>query len=381
MFRIHRHTAKQPHTFPLVLLIPLILTGCAYPMTAERSDVYVDETDALLSESPSRADIGETTIDPEDLLEPELPIIIPEASTASSTASSVAGEEEEADPEETDEVSAEEEPEEEDDTDYLEVLFLGDSLFAQGRDDGTDIASVTEGAIRDADCKIYNLAIGGSAAALKGDENGMSLDNWTSSCFLGMAYLVAGKIGTSDFDKYHPEIMKTFYQMDREKLDYIVVDYGVNDFLSGSKIGEYEPDRSPDYSYFVNAYGLALDTLREACPQATILACTPCYSQFFGKDGAYLGDGNTVFNGYGNLANYVGLVEYCVSQTEGVVYLDMYHGERMNLDAYTAEDYLLDGIHLTERGRRVYGNVIGKVINRLRGVPEDEYMVLDIDNY
>ncbi|MBR5116430.1 MAG: SGNH/GDSL hydrolase family protein, partial [Lachnospiraceae bacterium] len=274
-------------------------------------------------------------------------------------------------------------PEEpEDDTDYVEVLFLGDSLFAQGREDGTDIASVVEYTVKGEECKVYNLAIGGSAAALKDDEKGMSLDNWTSSSFLGMAYLIAGKVGTSDFEQYHPEIMKRFHEMDKDKLDFIIIDYGVNDFLSGSKIGAYDPDNTnPDYSYFVNAYSMALDTLRDACPQATILACTPCYSEFYGPDGAYLGDGNTVFNGYGNLANYVGLVEYCVSQSEGVIYMDMYHGERMNLDAYTTGDYLLDGIHLTERGRRVYGAALGQAINRLRGVPEAEYAVLDIDNY
>lgn len=379
MTNILRQKNRFHRSILLFLLFLLALTGCASPAATERSDVYVGEEDALRTGAPARADVGETTIDPMDLFEPDLP---EEKPGAAATAASTAPAEEPPAAELTEEAAPEEEAVVEDDTDYVEVLFLGDSLFAQGREDGTDIASVVGGVIKDAESKVYNLGIGGSAAALKDDEKGMSLDNWTSSCFLGMAYLVAGQINSSDFDQYHPEIRDVFHQMDKDKLDYIVVDYGVNDFLSGSKIGEYDPENTnPDYSYFVNAYGRALDTLREACPQAKILLCTPCYSQFFGGDGAYLGDGNTVFNGYGNLANYVGLVEYCAGQTDGVIYLDMYHGERMNLDAYTAEDYLLDGIHLTERGRRVYGNVIGQVINRDRGVPEAEYTVLDIDNY
>ena len=39
--------------------------------------------------------------------------------------------------------------------------------------------------------------------------------------------------------------------------------------------------------------------------------------------------------------------------------------DELPINGYTADDYLLDGIHLTEEGRRVYAEMLVKTINHL----------------
>ncbi len=385
------------------VITALTLSGCSVPAPTERSELYVDEE--ALASSDSGSGTGSSTaddtnvVDPGEILVPELAAsgrtetdesvetsdtATPAArdSSASSTGSENADEENTGETGE-DESEEEEEPAEKED-DRIDIVFIGDSQFENERGDWSCISEVVRTVVGADECEVYNLGIGGSAASVDTYERGMSTDNWISPSMLGMAHLIHGDISPDFLEASHPRVAEVFRSIDIPSIDYIVMDYGVNDYLDASEIYVKNTDENyNDYADLGPAYTYALDLLSEACPNATLVVCTPCYAQFYGRDGAYLGDGYSLSNGIGTLSEYVYHIEYIVNHGvySNVMYLNMFDGSRIDLDAYTAASYLTDGIHLTTAGRRAYGTAVGKAINRHRGAPEEEYRVIRIEEF
>lgn len=255
-----------------------------------------------------------------------------------------------------------------DNKDYIEILFLGDSQYTNAQGSGTEIPALVAGEVDSSLCRVYNLAISGTTATLPRSEKEMKTDAWTSNSFIGMAHVLNGDVSPDFLKEKNPSIVQTLKKLDPKKIDYVVLDYGTNDFLNARQLSdEDEPDNPCSFG---GAYDTGLRILRHACPDATIICCSPCYSVFYGQDGSNKGDGNSLNNGYGVLANYVGLVDAISDNHEQTFFMDMYHGEWIDLDFYSEKDYLSDGIHLTARGRRTYAAAVGKVINKLRGAIE-----------
>lgn len=370
---------KRPLSRAAALALALLLSGCGAAETAPRADVYVSEESLAGRESSAQTIPAAEDADAVGQLAAVFSDAAPASAAAGISEQSAARASSAASSSVTANAGATGTAALADDgRDYLEVLFLGDSQFSNARGSGTEIAEFVRDYLHEGDCRIYNLGISGTSASLKREERNMTFDNWTSPSFLGMAHLLHGDVSDGFLEKQYPEIAAIWRQIDKDKLDYIVVDYGTNDFLGVAEIfGEEDLEDPADFG---PAYLTSLRLLRAACPQATILCCTPCYSQFFAKDGAYLGDGNSLSNGYGVLANYVGTIESFYGEVENTLFVDMYHGSRMNLDAYTADEYLSDGIHLTELGRKAYGKVVARTINKHRGTYTDEWRVIEIDD-
>lgn len=142
-----------------------------------------------------------------------------------------------------------------------------------------------------------------------------------------------------------------------ENTDYFVIEYGMNDFLSGIPLND-EEDFYDEYTY-VGALRIAIQNLRNAFPNATIVLCSPNYGQFWGKDGSYLGDGNMVNNGGGTLVEYYRVCGN-VSADMNTLFLNAYEG--IGLNTYTADEYLEDGIHLSQKGRAEYARILSEII-------------------
>ncbi len=359
-------------------LASLLVTGCS-STEAPHAAVYVDESQAATQEAGAAQTLS-VIPDLEDLVEPELPEpVVPEKKADEEKPAEKTGDAPAADQTEPpSDADRPESAETDEDPDHLEILFLGDSQYANARGTDTAIPEFIDVMI-DKNCTIYNLAIGGSAAALGPDERYMSDDAWTSASFYGMARLLNGHVPVSFLETYYPDLVPVFNRIDPKKLDYIIVDYGVNDFFNVTQI--YDEEDTGDLSDFVAAYRESLGQLREAAPQAKILCCTPVYSQFFGKDGAYLGDGNILSNGYGALTDYVSAIDVNYRLESNTIYVDMYRGNRIDLDPYTAEEYLEDGVHLTERGRRAYAAALAQLINKDQGTQTTEYQIVRIADY
>lgn len=241
-----------------------------------------------------------------------------------------------------------------DEEDHLQLVFLGDSIFDMARD-GTGVPYLTAEAL-DASC--YNLAIGGTCAALHKDESA-DYEKWDSSSVLGVAKAVAGLVSPDAFSRYHAK--DVFDTCDFSKTDYFIVECGTNDFLSQYPIDLNQGGTYQWYTYYWAVYAIVGDLLN-AYPDAKVIFCTPHYEQFYFKDKGIAGDVNILDLGRGPLINYIA-AGHNAAQMAGAYAINCY--DELPINGYTADDYLLDGIHLTEEGRRVYAEMLVKTINHL----------------
>lgn len=232
----------------------------------------------------------------------------------------------------------------------LQIVFLGDSILDGYRDD-TGIAYLT-GVYCNAD--VYNLAMGGTTAALTTYENA-EYDKWTSRSLQGVVHAICGDVDKKILDGY--KAGEIFDQCDFSKTDYFVIGYGMNDFLSGIPLND-DDDFYDEYTY-VGALRIAIESLKNHFPDAQIVLASPNYAHFFREDGSYVGDGNTASYGGANLVEYYRVCGN-VAADMGTLFLNAYEG--IGLDAYTADEYLEDGIHLSEKGRRKYAEKLSQII-------------------
>lgn len=236
------------------------------------------------------------------------------------------------------------------DSGRLQIVFLGDSILDGYRNE-TGIASIT-GELCNAD--VYNLAMGGTTAALSQYENAV-FEEWTSRGLQGVVHAICGNVDAGILNGYRAG--EVFATCDFSKTDYFVIEYGMNDFLSAIPINN-DSNTNQEFTY-VGALRIAINRLRSSYPDAQIVLCSPNYAQFWGKDGSYLGDGNMVDNGGGTLAAYYRVCGN-VSADENTLFLNAYEG--IGLNTYSADEYLEDGIHLSEKGRRKYAEKLSEVI-------------------
>ncbi len=236
----------------------------------------------------------------------------------------------------------------------LQIVFLGDSIFDSHRD-GTGVPYLT--AVQ-CNADVYNLAIGGTSAALDYGEP-MENENWSSWCLLGVVKALKGEIPTTVFEGTNAKAVLENPNADFSKTDYFVIEYGINDFFQ--TIALDNPESMFDHYTYVGALRYAVSNLRELAPDATIILCSPHYCQFF-KGNQFVGDGNSLNNGYGTLFDYKGKCLY-VAREQQTESLDAYFD--LGIDGYTAKDYLEDGIHLTLEGRHLYADALAKKILKI----------------
>lgn len=268
----------------------------------------------------------------------------------------------EKDTKETKQVDEDEQTEQndiEDGSEYnMQIVFMGDSVIDFDREKGGIAALVGDGCNAD----VYNLAMGGTTAALLPDER-YDFYNWDSRGLLGAVNAVIGNIDTAIFEGYKAgEYLK---ECDFTKTDYFIIEYGVNDFLSQVPPSCYLKDgetRNIDAAHtYAGALEEAIMRLHGTFPDAKIILVAPHYCQFFNGE-TFVGDGYSLDYGYGNLINYARACGYIAEQykKDGVMFYNAF--EESGIDAYTADEFLEDGIHLTAAGRRSYAEFIIRLI-------------------
>ena len=248
----------------------------------------------------------------------------------------------------------------EDDREYdMQIVFMGDSILDLESDDGGVAGMVGEAL----NAKVYNMAIGGTSAALLPKEQ-YNFADWSSISLLGIVNAILGNINPDIFDGYEAgEVLKN---CDFSKTDYFVIEYGINDFLSRqipqSKYLEGGDVLAIDTSHtYAGALDIALTLLEGSFPDAKILLIAPHYCQVF-EAGTFMGDAYSLNYGYGTLVEFFRCAGYAAEQHKDKTTIFFNAMEQSGIDAYTADKYLEDGVHLSLEGRRVYADCI---INRL----------------
>lgn len=262
----------------------------------------------------------------------------------------------------TQDVQQETKEQEDDNRHYdMQVVILGDSIMDGDRTESgaADIIS------QQLNAKVYNMSMGGTTAALLPNEQ-YNFATWDSRCLLGVVNAIVGNINTDIFEGYAAgEALKT---CDFDKTDYFIIEYGVNDFLTGqipnSRYLEGGDTLAVDATHtYTGALEDAINRLKTRFPDAGIMVVAPHYCQVFSGT-TFIGDGYSLDYGYGPLINFARGAGYVAEQykEEGVIFFNAF--EVSGIDAETADDYLEDGIHMTPLGARVYAEKLADRIRR-----------------
>jgi lysophospholipase L1-like esterase len=229
----------------------------------------------------------------------------------------------------------------------LQIVFLGESNLDNYRDE-TGVAYLVG---KQADARIYNLSIHGTTAAIygEGDHNLKSL--------VGIAEILAGSADAAGIDGTRATAI--YNSLNIEETDYFVIMYGAQDYMKGIPLDGPAPDYGGGTDTFVGALRKAIFNLRQAAPLADIILCSPHYSQFYDRDGYYMGDAYILSNGHSFLEEYRGKMEW-VSGADQTIFINAFRD--LGIDIYTVNQYLEDGVHLSEEGRRLYAGLITQTI-------------------
>ncbi len=240
----------------------------------------------------------------------------------------------------------------------MQLVFLGDSILDNTREyDG--VATLIAGACN---ARVYNLSIGGTTAAMKQTDQ-YDFNNWNSSSLLGVVNAIIGNIDKSFFKDYKAgQVMNT---CDFSQTDYFIIEYGVNDFLAQVPVSKYLEGGGElnvqNYHTYAGALDIAVTLLHDTYPNAKILVIAPHYCQIFSGE-TFIGDGYSLDYGYGALIDYARVCGYVAEQhkEDGVMFYNAF--EESGINAYTADQCLEDGIHLTAEGRRKYAEYAARLI-------------------
>ncbi|MBQ7679354.1 MAG: SGNH/GDSL hydrolase family protein, partial [Butyrivibrio sp.] len=261
-------------------------------------------------------------------------------------------------PEIVEEASVTEESEAEEEDDKLNVVFLGDSQFANGRSDGTDIASYTR-EICLSNIRVYNLGIGGTAAAQHRDDSSTP-ETWSECNFLGMCYILSGQT-SREIAANHPAVYEQLNQIRVKDVDYYVIEYGANDYIIANELNN--PDNDADPHSFSGALETGIGILRDISPHARFILCGPSYCYWYDGNGNYIGDAYIVSKGLGTLSNYAEISENVAGHND-CIFIDTMFQTFFDLNIITADKYLEDGLHFGKTGRQIYARTVAHFIDQ-----------------
>ncbi|MDO4332386.1 MAG: SGNH/GDSL hydrolase family protein [Eubacteriales bacterium] len=261
--------------------------------------------------------------------------------------------------------SGEEAAAEDTEEDLVRILVLGDSIWGNYRDD-TGVAARVEHYMEQLGrpAKVYNAAIGGTRATIDPQDNEWEYGPASESSLGKMTSILSGNTdvellqGKAAYDE-----MKAALQV-KDQIDYVIIAYGMNDFLSQVPIN----DSDRPWTGYGTALVKGVGEVERECPNAQIMIVTPTYASYFSIPVQNMGE-KALYN-YASVA--------CdVAKGKNTLCVDAYNN--MGIDAYNADEYLEDGVHLNEKGRDLYArNVVSCLVGGVKGVVSGNN-ILDFD--
>ncbi len=236
-------------------------------------------------------------------------------------------------------------------TESYHVVALGDSILGKARGEENIQVFFEEAS----GLTMYNGAFGGNSASA-GDEDyrysfhERSLNLWMLAeaiCRKDFGIQFAELAASQVKVWYFEEVMEGLARIDFEKVDFLLIEFGANDYAFGRKLDNV------DDAYDVYTYGGALrysiKMLQETYPDMRIVLITPAPNTVAATES-------------GTLEEYVNLEKEIAEQYQ-VDVIDVY-----NEIGFAGQDislYLEDDLHLNEAGRRIYGAFLGQKVREL----------------
>ena len=214
------------------------------------------------------------------------------------------------------------------------IVVFGDSIWnaARGKDGISEYVEEGTGAT------VYNCAIGGTTAAVVGEDT--SFDNWTSNSFNGMIYAARKLIPAEQILGEDEVVLDIIKQVDFSEMDYVIISYGLNDFFSDVSI---YPKEYYEMTNYVGALRNGIEKLKGYYPHLKIIVVSPTYTKMF--------EGEKTFE----IGDYVEAARGVATELD-VEFLDMFHV--LGNNAETRTEHLGDGVHMSAEGRKVYADAV-----------------------
>lgn len=243
--------------------------------------------------------------------------------------------------------------------DILNIVYFGDSIFDFHRDDGTSVPQLTSEMLG---AQYINLAMGGTCASID-TSNRWDDENWDSTSGAGMAKAAAGLVNPEVFLDCAAKDLVIKHKDHFCRTDIFVIEYGINDYLSNRPIDDITNLNNP--TTYQGGLQQMISACRHVAPDATIVICKPTYCEFWAPDGQFAGDYYVCPNKIGkNVFDYMGKVDNVDDPDKDIWAFEPNKEEGINI--YHNEEYLEDGIHLTEAGRRRYAEMLSDYIFKIR---------------
>lgn len=232
------------------------------------------------------------------------------------------------------------------------IVVFGDSIWNTYRNQ-TGIAYQVA---KETGATIYNCAINGTRASTD-DETVDVNNNWHSKSLSTMVYITMGIIEPEEQIKGEYAI-RVIDKVDWNTIDYVLISYGIQDYLFNATIESEEGDY-----YGLNTYMGALRhaamRLHELYPDLKIVFLSPTYCDIWvGPEDCTTHDG-----GNGTLLDYIEAMKVSAEQT-GVSFINMY--DELGITASNALQYMEDSIFLNENARGEYAKLVSEHLIQMK---------------
>lgn len=244
-----------------------------------------------------------------------------------------------------------------------EILFLGDSLMGQYRDE----TSVPYLVGQELGKSTYNGAMGGTCLAMVNREewdtfqkNAVSFTSLAHALAYGDFSVQKSARVRQRASEHFPQVLNDLSAVDMEQVECLVICYGTNDYFGGVPVSN--PENVQDIFTLEGALRSSLEVLKEAFPEMRIILVTPTYNWY----GATGDNCESIGFGGGYLKDYVD--KLCeIAKEYGIEFLDLYTDFYPPGDFEEGLYYTTDGIHPNEAGRK---KIAGAIADYIRGDEE-----------
>lgn len=237
------------------------------------------------------------------------------------------------------------------------IVNFGDSIFGNFRDETnvSNVLALSTGAT------VYNLGFGG--CRMSGHY-----DHWDAFSMYNLATAIANndfsmqdaEIQDSSYvdrPEYFAETVELLKNIDFSDVDVVTIAYGVNDYTSGQPVNSTSTNVRDSYK---KSLEYSIETLQSAYPNLKIVLITPCWMYFKTESGTPSGDEKQINNQ--TIKDFVDAVheagnKYCLPVVKSYY--------ELGINEFTKDYYLIDGIHLNEKGRKSLGKLIANTIRGL----------------
>ncbi len=250
------------------------------------------------------------------------------------------------------------------DENTLQILVLGDSNMAYDFGD----RSIPQRIAERMECDVYNCAVGGTSASKINIENYMdrTID---SLCLYNLSRIIEAEDEQSLYDFYYDVPLNEKYAIDNmyylteienEDVDYVLISYGLNDYLVGQTVYSEDPY---DETCYAGALRSSIERIQGKYPNATIILSSITYCVFYDDEKNEIVEGYEKDWGGGSITVYRDAAKAVSEEYDAVYFMD--NLELLEIDKTNFGDYLRDTMHLNDTAQERYVDCFVKVIEEI----------------